>query len=164
MLKIMNVPKHGYEGAYLDEDGNPQKVTCDILEVVSYFLDADTSPMMSLTVTYGRFDSTAEYYRAGPVTQHLITGEELADIIEKQPAGITIEEIDKSTAKTGIPSAGIEPKDVLYMPNTPGGPAWRAEYYVKKLREQVKKLQEQRMQPGPGPQPPILPFPQGEQA
>lgn len=151
MLKIKNPLLNGYVGAILDENGDPVKVVCDVLEVSHYVLDADTSPMMTLTATYARFDSSKNYLRAGPLTQHMITGEELALILEG-PGGVSVEAIDASTAKTGIPSAGIGPEDISLDPILP---AWRTEYYVQKLRDAVKKIEEEMMMPANIPDPPI---------
>jgi hypothetical protein len=108
--------------------------------------------MERVTVTYRRCDSTRDFESAGPFTQHVITGLELADLLEANvgTAALSIETIEASTLSTGIPSAGIRPEDLAADPSLP---IWRGEIMVQHLRDMVKKLQEQQMTPMPGPFP-----------
>jgi hypothetical protein len=115
--------------------------------------DATTSPMGSVVVTYRRVNSeTLE--TGGPITQHLITGMDLTDLLEASGGALTIEAVEDSTLLTGIPGSHMLPEDFdgkipsdtmgrfisntkkesaklkakemhkPPMPVTPGGPPW----------------------------------------
>src|SRR4030095_15176261 len=138
MLHLKN-PKDHFVSAILDENGNAVKVVCDLLVAGHYLIDTKTNPMASLTVTFDQADEVeppppeavqlptpppapehlpvlpeppkSTLLRAGPMTQHMITGNELATILE-EPGGITVEAIEESVLRTGIPSAGIAAEDL----------------------------------------------------
>ena len=104
MLKLLNPAKDGYIDAELDEKGEPYKIVADVLETIHYVIDTQISPMSNLTVTFARVDPRNQFMKAGPQTQHFITGEELIIVLGK-PGGIAIEAIEDSVLRTGIPSA-----------------------------------------------------------
>ena len=125
----------------LDPDGNPVKIVADVLEVIHYVIDSATSPMTSLTVTFAKVDSNNDYMQAGPLVQHVITAHELI-VVLGTPGGITIEGIEESTLRTGIPGAGIEAKDLEpHMPPT-AKPSWEANLIagIRKKMEAIAKV------------------------
>src|SRR5262245_3132905 len=118
MLKLLN-PKDHYVSAILDAQGNAVKIECDLLVAAHYVIDTKTS-IVSLTVTFEKADDqgpialpkiagATSFYKAGPMVQHMIIGEELVQVIE---GGITIEGIEESVLRTGIPSANIAVEDL----------------------------------------------------
>jgi hypothetical protein len=159
MLHLKN-PKDHFVGAMLDENGNAVKVVCDLLVAGAYVIDTKTSPMTSLVVTFDRADEVeappeathlptlpppveSSLLRAGPMTQHMISGLELATILE---GGITIEAIEESVLRTGIPSANIAAEDLeLYEAG------FRVKELVAGIKSRVAKLEAQRLEPVPIP-------------
>jgi hypothetical protein len=77
------------------------------------------------------------------MTQHIITGSEVVTVLEL-PTGITVEAIEESVLRTGIPSANIAAEDLeLYEPG------WRVNELVAGIKRQVAKLEAQRLAPVP---------------
>ena len=148
MIRIVNPQVHGFVGAMLDANGDPYKLVCDAFEVATYVLDTNMSPMASAVVTYRRVDSQRNFESGGPLTQHYITGLELADLLEASADldGITIPGIEESTLRTGIPSAHIRPEDLAADDTLP---VWRGEFMINHLRETVKRIQELEANPPP---------------
>jgi hypothetical protein len=162
MLYLKN-PKDHYVSAILDENGNAVKVVCDLLIAGHYVIDTKTNPMTTLTVTFDRADEIeppppeatqlptpppapehlpvlpeppqSTLLRAGPMTQHMITGNELVMILEA-PGGITVEAIEESVLRTGIPNAYIAAEDLeLYEAG------WRVAELIAGIRRQVTELE-----------------------
>ena len=138
--------------AELDEKGEPIKIVCDVLEVLTYVIDSQTSPMSALTVTFARVDPSNDFMKAGPQTQHLITGEELI-IVLATPGGITIEAIEESVLRTGIPGAAIKPEDLAPYE----GPKPKLDWYGRMIEDTRRKLEELKNVPPP-PIPGMMPM------
>jgi hypothetical protein len=146
---------------------------CDLLVAGHYVIDTKTSPMTTLTVTFDRADEIeppppepthlptpppapehlpvlppapeSTLRRAGPITQHMISGNELATILEV-PAGIEVASIEESVLRTGIPSANIAAEDLeLYETG------WRVNEVIAEIRWRVAKLEEERLKPALSP-------------
>jgi hypothetical protein len=147
MLKLKDPEKHGWVGAVLDEDGNPQKVICDAFEVVAHGLDGATSPMGSLNVFYRRVNSVT-LETGGPITQHIITGTDLTDLLELTGGAVTIDAIEDSTLITGIPGSHILPEDFegKIESDTMGR-------FISNTKKQYAKLQAQARKPATVPPP-----------
>jgi hypothetical protein len=153
MLLLKN-PKDHYVGAILDEQGNALKLVCDLLVVGHFAFDTKTDPP-SVTVTFDKADEqlppdepavtpmivTETLFRAGPMVQHLIIGEELVWILEH---GVSVENIELSVLRTGIPGAGIPPEDLEYYE-----PGLRMAELIAKIKRQIAKLEAQRLAPMP---------------
>src|SRR5262245_42755192 len=158
MLKMTN-PKDWYVGAILDQQGNAVKVTCDILAVAHFVLDSNTTPMVSLVVTYVR--ENTDGFQAGPATQHMIVGDELILILETSPDGsISVAAIEASTLRTGIPSAHIAAEDLEPAPVATPYFRDRLIAMTKKALEEEKRRRDQPIPPltGPtGPGPSVMP-------
>jgi hypothetical protein len=153
MLKLKN-PKDWYVGAILDEDGNAIKIVCDLLVVGHFAFDTKTQPP-SVTATFDKADEqlppdepmvtplivTETLFRAGPLVQHLIIGEELVWILDH---GVSVENIELSVLRTGIPSAGIPPEDLEYYE-----PGLRMSELIAQIRRQLAELEAERLKPLP---------------
>jgi hypothetical protein len=161
VLKLLN-PKDHYVGAILDQDGNALKLVCDLLVVGHFAFDTKTQPP-SVTVTFDKADEqlppdepavtplivTETLFRAGPMVQHLIIGEELIWILDH---GVSVENIELSVLRTGIPTAGIPAEDLEYYE-----PGLRMAELIAKIRKQMAQEQE-RLQSSPA-MPPFMPMP-----
>ena len=147
MLQLLQPDIHGFVDAVLDAAGNPVKITCDVLKIIQFSLDSQTAPEPSLFVTFGRVDPRLDYMMAGPQTIHTIVGLELIEVLEN-PAGITVEVIETSVLKTGIPSSHIRPEDLAPFATPETTTSWSAGIIdmIKKYQEKVKQglVQEQR--------------------
>jgi hypothetical protein len=169
MLHLKN-PKDWFVSAILDENGNAVKVVCDLLVAGHYVIDTKMNPV-SLVVTFDRADEIeppppeatqlptpppapeqlpvlpespkSTLLRAGPITQHIISGNELATILEG-PGGIEVATIEESVLRTGIPSAGIAAEDLeLYEQG------WRVKELIAQIRWRVAQLEAERLKPLP---------------
>lgn len=141
MIRIKDPQKNGFTTALLTNLGVPYKVVCDALVVSRYEVDDSTEPPI-LVVTYAKCDTTQDYMRAGPLTQHLIQGDEFITILEDKP--IRVETMEASTLRTGIPSATIYPDDLVADPSLP---VWVEDQIIEKIRAYQKKLKDAQMQP-----------------
>jgi hypothetical protein len=145
VLQLKHPNIHGYVGADLNEKREPIKIVCDVLEVVHYVLDSQTSPLGSLAVTFARVDPNNGFLKAGPQTQHMITGLELIEVLAK-PEGITIDVIEASTLKTGIPGSHIRPEDIApYLGAKP-----QLDWYGRIIEDTKRKLAAMAGVPLPG--------------
>jgi hypothetical protein len=141
MLKLKHPLQHGYVGAELDEEGNPIKVVCDAFEVMAFGLDGATSPMGAVVVTYRRINSeTLE--TGGPVTQHIITGTDLTDMLEASSGALTIDAVEDSTLLTGIPGVHMTPED--FDGKIPSDTMGR---FISNTKKEAAKLKAQSMKP-----------------
>jgi hypothetical protein len=129
---------------------------CDLLVVGHFAFDTKTEPP-SVTVTFDKADEqlppdeprptplifTETLFRAGPVVQHFIIGEELVWILDH---GVSVENIELSVLRTGIPGAGIPPEDLEYYE-----PGFRVAELIARIRRQLAQLEAQRLKPMPSP-------------
>lgn len=150
MIELLN-PKDIYVTAILDDKQDAIKLVCNVLMVSSYNIDTQTAPMTSLIVTFAHTDPKQNFMRSGPFTQHMISGDELIKLLE-EPGGITIDTIEDSVLKTGLPASHVAAEDMKKYEGA--GPVW-SEFIIAGVRKQVeeiKKIQETAMAarpPGP---------------
>ena len=111
--------------------------------------------MSALTVTFARVDPSNGFMKAGPQTQHLITGEELI-VVLATPGGITIEAIEESVLRTGIPSAQIRPEDMAPYE----GPKPELDWYGRMIEDIRRKLEELKKVAAADPIPGMMPPPE----
>lgn len=100
---------------------------------------------------------TETLFRAGPMVQHLIVGDEMIWILQH---GINVENIELSVVRTGIPSAGIAAEDLERYESdiNPDPSGFRVNELIAKIRRQMAQEQE-RLQTPPviNPTPPMMP-------
>jgi hypothetical protein len=120
---------------------------CDAFEVVSFGLDGATSPMGVVNVFYRRINSeTLE--TGGPITQHVITGLALTDMLEASGGALTIDAVEDSTLITGIPGVHMTPED--FDGKIPSDTMGR---FISNTKKQDAKLKAQFKKPSTVPPP-----------